>query len=141
MGPTNALAQEQTLVSRLALIENPQERLAAVVDRARKRPPLTPALRTDAHRVQGCVSRVWLVGQLEQGRCRFELDADSVLVRGLALLLCDVYDSLAPAEILAHSTQVLEALQLRAQLSPTRQNGLDQIRRAIQAFAAQASGA
>ena len=141
MGPSSALAQEQTLVSRLALIENPQERLAAVVDRARKRPPLAPELRTDAHRVQGCVSQVWLVGRLEQGRCRFELDAESVLVRGLALLLCDVYDGLAPAEILAHSTEVLDALQLRAQLSPTRQNGLDQVRRAIQAFAAQAAGA
>ena len=141
MGPSSALAQEQTLVSRLALIENPQERLAAVVDRARKRPPLAPELRTDAHRVQGCVSHVWLVGRLEQGRCRFELDAESVLVRGLALLLCDVYDGLAPSEILAHSTEVLEALQLRAQLSPTRQNGLDQVRRAIQAFAAQPAGA
>jgi sulfur transfer protein SufE len=84
---------------------------------------------------------VWLVGRLEQGRCRFELDAESVLVRGLALLLCDVYDGLTPAEILPYSTEVLEALQLRAQLSPTRQNGLDQVRRAIQAFAAQAAGA
>jgi cysteine desulfuration protein SufE len=128
-------------VARLALIENPQERLAAVVDRARKRPPLDPAFRTDTHRVQGCVSKVWLVGRLEQGRCRFELDAESVLVRGLALLICDVYDGLGPEEILAHPTAILDALQLRSQLSPTRQNGLDQVRQAIQAFAAQASGA
>lgn len=130
--------KEKKLIARYAIVENLQERLAAVVERARKMPALPETARTDAHRVQGCVSRVWLHGELIEGLCHFRLDADSAIVKGLAGLLSELYDGAPPAEIVAHDTRVLEALQLSDSLSPTRQHGLAQVRRAIQTFAASA---
>lgn len=129
--------KEKALIARYAIIEDPQERLAAVVDRARKMPPVPESAHDDAHRVPGCVSRVWLVGDCTDDGCWFRLDAESALVKGLAGLVCEVYDGALPAEIVAHDTVILDTLRLTATLSPTRQNGLSQVRRAIQAFAAQ----
>ena len=131
-------AKQQSLLEGLALIDDPQERLAAVVDRARRVPPLPAAQRTDAHRVPGCVSAVWLVPELREGRCHFRSDADSPLVRGLVLLLCDYFDGGTPAEIAATDVDLLDALGLAGNLSPTRRNGLAAVRAAIRRFAGSA---
>lgn len=128
--------RQQQLIEDFLLIENPQERLSAVVDRARRLPPLPAELRTDTHRVPGCVSQVWLVGELRDGRCHFRCDAEGPLVKGLVALLCEFFTDAPPAEIVASEIDPLAALGLLENLSPTRQNGLTAVRAAIKAFAA-----
>jgi cysteine desulfuration protein SufE len=125
--------KEKQLIAKLSLIEDVQERLAWVVDRARKLPPLSDTARTEENRVQGCVSRVWVAGTVEDGRCRFRVDADSTLVKGLAWLLCETCDSALPSEVAGFTPSVLDALRLSEHLSPTRQNGLAQVARKIRA--------
>lgn len=128
--------KQQHLVDDLAIIDDSHERLAAVVDRAKKKPPLSAADRTDDRRVRGCVSVVWLVGEVDTaGRCHFRCDADSPLVRGLVALLCDFFSGATPAEIAASDADPLAALDLVKNLSPTRQNGLASALATIRAFA------
>jgi cysteine desulfuration protein SufE len=123
------------LVDDLALVDDPQERLALVVDRAKKLPPLPPAERTDANRVRGCISVVWLVSDLRDGRCRFRGDAESPVVRGLVALLCEFFTGFTPQQIVASEANPLDALDLTRNLSPTRRNGLTAVRSAIHIFA------
>lgn len=133
------LAEKQTqLAADLAIIDDSQERLAVVVDRAKKSPPLPATERTDDHRVRGCVSVVYLVGEVAaEGRCTFRCDADSPLVRGLVALLCEFFSGATAAEIAASNADPLGALGLTKNLSPTRQNGLASARAAIREFARQ----
>ena len=128
-------AAQQQLLEDFLLIENAQERLSAVVDRARRLAPLPAEERTDAHRVTGCVSQVWLVGEMRDGRCHFRCVADGPLVKGLVAFLCAFYEGATPAEIVADDTDPLAALALLQNLAPTRQNGLASVRAAIRAFA------
>jgi cysteine desulfuration protein SufE len=131
------LAEKQhQLIEDYAIIPDPQERLAAVVDRARRRPPLPETERTEANRVRGCVSLAWVVGEVRAGRCYFRSDADSPLVRGLLVLLCDFYSDATPAEVAATEPALLEELGLARNLSPTRLNGLRSVRARIREFAA-----
>lgn len=128
-------ARQQQLIEDFLLIENSQERLSAVVDRARRLKPLSETERTDAHRVPGCVSQVWLVSELRDGRCHFRCDAEGPLVKGFVALLCEFFTDAPPAEIAASTTDPLAALGLLENLSPTRQNGLAAVRAAIKSFA------
>lgn len=128
--------KQQQLVADYAIIDDPQERLAAVVDRARRRPPLPEAERTEASRVKGCVSLAWVVGEVREGRCHFRCDADSPLVRGLLVLLCDFYSGATPAEVAGTEPALIEQLGLDRNLSPTRLNGLRSVRARIRDFAA-----
>lgn len=130
------------LIEDYAIIDDPQERLAALVDRARRLPPLPPAERTEANRIAGCVSAAWLAAEIRaDGTCHFRADADSPLVRGLLALLCDLYTGATPADIVATEPAVLEELGLTRNLSPTRLNGLRSVRAKIRAFAAACAGA
>ncbi len=129
-------AKQQQMIDDLAVVDDPQERLALVVDRARRRPPLPEAERNDANRVRGCVSLAWVAAEMRDGRCFFRGDADSPLVRGLIVLLCDFYSDAAPADVAATEPELLPRLGLAKNLSPTRLNGLASVRAKIRDFAA-----
>lgn len=131
-----SLAEKQTtMIARLRAIEDAHERLAAITSRGKKWPSPTDAERTDAALVPGCSSRVWLVGEMSDGVCRFRMDADSPLVKGLAALLCELYDGAPAAEIVALEPDLVAGLGLDRMLSPTRLNGFANIRAAIRRFA------
>jgi len=126
---------QQHLIDDLAIIEDSQERLGAVVDRAKRLVALPAAERTEQNRVPGCISQVWVVGELRDGRCIFRCDADGPLVKGLVAFLCDAFSGATPAEIVASSVDPLEALGLMRNLSPTRVNGLAAVRARIRELA------
>jgi cysteine desulfuration protein SufE len=127
--------KQADLIARYSIIEDTHERLAAIVARGQKWPASAQAERIDLNRVAGCVSPVWLVGEIENDRCRFRMSADSPLVQGLAALYCELYDNATPAEIVSIEPVLLEQLGLTRQLSPTRLNGLANVRRVIREFA------
>lgn len=135
------LAEKQRMmIDDLALIEDAQERLSVIVDRARSRPPLPETERTEAHRVTGCVSQAWVVGELRDGRCHFRSDADSPLVRGLLALLCDFYSDAPPADVATTEPELFEKLGVARNLTPTRLNGLRSVRAKIRDFATDRAG-
>ena len=128
--------KQAALAARYSVIEDAQERLAAIVARGRKWPGVSEAEKSEGNRVRGCVSAVWLVSGMEGAVCRFRMSADSPLVQGLAALVCELYDGGAAGEIVAEELELIEALGLDRQISPTRLNGLANIRRTIREFAA-----
>ena len=122
----NVVDTERALVEELMILPDPHERLAHLMRRAARRPPWSTSQRSDSDLVPGCVSRVWLVGTLENDRCHFQVAADSPMVHGLMGLLCDVYEGAAPAEVMAVKTTIFTATGLDRSLSPTRLAGLAQ---------------
>jgi len=133
--PVTLAEKQQQFIADYVIIEDAQERLAAIVDRARRIPPLAAIDRTEANRVQGCISLAWIVAEQRAGCCYFRSDADSPLVRGLLKLLCDFYSDAPPAEITATEPMLFEALGLARNLSPTRLNGLRSVRAKIREYA------
>jgi len=131
------LAEKQhQLVDDLLVLPDAQERLAAIVDRVKNRPPLPVTERTEANRIKGCVSLAWLVGEHRAGRCHFRSDADSPLVRGLLALLADFYSDAPPADILATDPALIAEIGLDRVISPTRLNGLRSAYAHLRQFAA-----
>jgi sulfur transfer protein SufE len=99
----------QALIDDFAPIDDLQERLSLVVDRARRHPPLPAETRLDAHRVLGCISAVWLTAELRDGCLHFHADADSPLVRGLVVFLVEFFNDSPPAEIAANAPLAVQA--------------------------------
>lgn len=132
-----SVAEKQSqLVAKLGIIEDPQERLAALMSRAKKwsSPPADQL--TDANRVLGCQSRVWVTGTLEEGVLRLRMECDAPMVKGLVALLCEVYDGATPADALAVEPTIFDELGFTRMVTPTRLNGLAAVRARIREMAA-----
>ena len=129
------LAAKQTeLIDDLNLIENAQERLSAFTSYV-ARTRLPEELRTDDLLVPGCVSRVWVVGRLEDGLTEFRCAADSPMVAGLVAALCDLYSGATPAEAAKIEPELWTRCGFTKILSPTRLNGLAAVRGRIKDLA------
>jgi cysteine desulfuration protein SufE len=115
----------------LSLTSYPQERLVMLVDFARQCPALTASEKVAAYAVPGCLSAVWVVGEMREGRCFFRADGESALVRALACFVCDVHAGLSPTEVLEQTPPLWEEFRISQSLSPTRQNSLINLRQRL----------
>ncbi|WP_407732929.1 SufE family protein [Pseudomonas citronellolis] len=90
--------------------------------------PLDESERSEANRIHGCESLVWLVAEQRDGAWHFRATSDARLLRGLIALLLVRVQGL-PGEELAQLDlgQWFNELGLGRQLSPSRSNGLNAV--------------
>ena len=134
MTPTLLEHQQQRLAPLLQIADS-QQRLACLVEEARRRPALPLALRVEAHRVEGCLVRVWFVPEFRDGRCHFHCDSDAVSLKAVGGLLCELYSGHSSDEIAASTSGVLEQLTILHQLAENRQRTIARIEEQIRNFA------
>jgi cysteine desulfuration protein SufE len=115
----------QSILDDFAVIDDWDERYRYIIDLGRKMAPLPESERTDAVKVRGCASQVWLISKREDNRLAFIGDSDAHIVRGLIAILLALYNGKTPDEILAiDAKQILHQLGLDTHLSQQRSNGL-----------------
>jgi cysteine desulfuration protein SufE len=127
--------KERQIGASLAEFRNVQQRLNWLVEEARARPSLPAETCTEAHRVPGCLARLWLVTDFREGRCHFQAESDSLIIKGIAGLLCRLYSDCTPAEILAHDPGFLAPYGISQHLTPNRRNALARVWEEIRHFA------
>ena len=116
----------EELSAEFDLLGDWDERYRYVIDLGRTLAPLSDSERTDAHKVRGCASQVWLVRDpAEPGRLAFRGDSDAHIVRGLIAILLRLYSGQTADDILAFDAKAaFESLGLSGALSAQRSNGL-----------------
>jgi cysteine desulfuration protein SufE len=135
---TLSLPQQQGhRLAPLLQIGDSQARLARLVEEARRRPSLPPALRLESNRVKGCLVRVWFVAEFREGQCHFQCDSDAVSLKAVGGLLCELYSGRTPKEILSVPSGVLEQLHILHQLAENRQRTIARMEEKIRHFAEQ----
>jgi cysteine desulfuration protein SufE len=117
-----------------------EERYRYVIDLGRELDDLTDAERSEANKVRGCASQVWLVtSRGADGILIFHGDSDAHIVRGLIAIVISLYSGRAPDEILAFDFRAaFERLGLKGALSTQRSNGLFSMIERIRRDAAEA---
>ncbi len=124
--PAEATAElaQQAIAEEFGFFSDWTERYQYLIDLGRKLPPFPDAQRTEEHKVTGCQSQVWLVGEGDASALHFRAISDSSIVSGLIALLLRVYSGRPAAEIVATEPRFIESIGLAKHLSPTRSNGL-----------------
>jgi cysteine desulfuration protein SufE len=95
----------------------------------RELPPLAEAAHSDANKVQGCASQVWLDTTVRPNGAggpalTFAGDSDAHIVRGLIAILFAVYSGKSARQILnTDAVKLFEGMGLREHLTPQRSNG------------------
>lgn len=116
------------IIENFALLDEWDDRYRYVIELGRKLAPFPEAQRTDANKVPGCVSQVWLATTIERRDGRpfliFAGDSDAHIVRGLVAILIALVSGRTALEIVDESPLALfEQLGLGQHLTPQRSNG------------------
>ena len=130
------LAEKQAeLTTQLTAFKNGQDCLALLVEKAKSRPSPAPEFRVEKNLIPGCLAKLWFTAGFREGKCFFDCDSDSLIVKAIAGLLCDFYSGCEPKEILAHDSKFLAPLGITQHLTPNRRNALAKIWENIRQFA------
>ena len=132
----------ETIRSDFALLDDWEDRYRYVIELGRSLPPLPEALRTDANKVRGCASQVWLASEARPSApgkapvLALKGDSDAHIVRGLIAILFALYQDRTPEDILRSDARALFAeLGLSEHLTQQRSNGLASMVKRIRADA------
>jgi cysteine desulfuration protein SufE len=118
------------IVANFELLDEWDDRYRYVIELGRTLPPLPDEAHTEAHKVRGCASQVWLLTHVEPDGAAgpslsFEGDSDAHIVRGLIAILFALYSGKRAKEILdIDALALFDRLGLRENLTPQRSNGL-----------------
>ena len=100
------------------------ERYAYLIELAGLLPPYPQEKRTEDHLVRGCQSHVWLNIYAKDGKFFFDADSDTLIIKGVLLLLQDVLCGAPLSEAAAFQMDILGEAGLTGAFSDTRQKGI-----------------
>jgi cysteine desulfuration protein SufE len=115
--------QEQ-IVEEFSVFDDWMDKYSLLIDMGNELPLLDAKYKTQNNLIEGCQSRVWLQADCVEGKVVFSGDSDAVIVKGIVSLLIRVLSGHTPDEILSADLYFIDAIGLKAHLSPTRSNGL-----------------
>ena len=140
----------ESIAADFDLLEDWDDKYRYLIELGRSLPPLPEAARSEANKVRGCASQVWLETRIGErdGEKTLELagDSDAHIVRGLVALALAFYSGRPVREAAASDAMPFFArLGLEQHLTPQRSNGLramiDRIRAEARAALAAQAGA
>jgi cysteine desulfuration protein SufE len=121
--------QIDEIIENFSLLDEWDDRYRYVIELGKSLSPLPEPERSDANKVQGCASQVWLATNVRPNGAagpvlHFIGDSDAHIVRGLIAILFTIFSGRHARDILAtDANAIFERLGLREHLTPQRSNG------------------
>ncbi len=99
-----------------------------LVELGEKLPSMTPALKTEDHRVKGCMSTVHVAAEpdpTDPARLKYSGDCDTATIKGVVAILVELLSGKTAEEVLNTDVDSLfRGLKLEEHLSPSRHFGI-----------------
>ncbi len=140
-------AAAQEIREEFAFLDDWEDRYAHIIDLGKANPALPEEEITEANRVQGCVSQVWIVTEQDDtGVMHIRAMSDAMIVSGLIAILIRIFSGSNTEDILDFDAEAfLQEIGVSGALTAQRSNGLTsmlaRIRRDAEAIRARQSSA
>ena len=142
MTSTTTLPPIDEIIANFEMLDDSHDRLEYLIELGRMAKPLPPEKKTEANRVRGCASQVWLDTSADSRNGRavlhFQGDSDAIITRGIVALIAALFSGKTPEEIQRiDALQVFREIGIGEHLTAQRSNGarsmMERIRRDAQA--------
>jgi cysteine desulfuration protein SufE len=111
-----------------AVLDDWEDRYRYIIELGGELDPYPDSARDAEHKVQGCVSQVWLLtrrGTEQDPVIEFKGDSDAHIVRGLVAIMLALFSGRRASEIMAIDAEAtMREFGLDEHLTPQRANGL-----------------
>ncbi len=115
---------QDKIVEDFSIFDDWMDKYQQLIELGKDLPPIDEKKRIDTYMIKGCQSKVWLDGELKEGKIYFTADSDAIITKGIVALLVSVLSGRTPKEIIEADLYFIDKIGLKENLSPTRSNGL-----------------
>lgn len=127
---------QDEIIEEFALLEGDSEMTSFyIMELGEKLPPLDESLKTDAHAVKGCQSKVWLVPEKKGDRLDFVADSNSAITKGLVSLLVRIFGEQKAEDILNADLYFIDKIGMNRFIGTQRSNGFAAMIKQMKLFA------
>jgi len=119
------LTRYQEFADALEMLDDEEMRFEYILDLAKrhKDDPFPDEWMTDANLMHGCMSKVWIVHEMRNGKNYFRGRSDAAIVNGLVAMMTESFSGLTAEELRAITLDHVRKLNLGA-LTTQRQIGM-----------------
>ena len=111
------------IVSKLSSCSEPKKRYEYLLFLAKKLPSLSLESLNNSIKVKGCISQVYVLGELKEGKLSWKGYSDALITKGMLALLIKGLNDLTPKEIQEIDPSFIPATGLNTSLTASRVNG------------------
>lgn len=127
---------QDEIIEEFSTFDDWMDRYQLIIDYANELETFPEEDKTEQNLIDGCQSKVWFTARMEEGKVIYQGESDAILVRGIVALLIRVLSGHTPQEIVAADLYMIDRINLREHLSPTRSNGLVAMLKQMRLYAA-----
>ena len=114
----------EELLENFSYLTDWEDKYRYLIELGEQMPDFPESEKTEANKVTGCQSQVWIIYSISGGKYEFKATSDAVIVRGLEAILLTFVNGKTAKEIQELDLEKLfQQLGLEENLSPTRRNG------------------
>ena len=133
----------ETILDNFEFLDDWEDKYRYVIELVRTMPEFPEEHQTAEHKVEGCVSQVWLIKTVSDAPTdpiiTYQGDSDAHIVKGLVAIVLAALSERKASEIKSFDTDALfKQIGLNEHLTPQRSNGLNSMVQRIKADAASA---
>ena len=104
------------------------DRLHYLIDKAKDLEPLPESAKTEANRIHGCASKLWLIGGMrEDGTMMYQVDGEAHISKGTAKVVTDLVNGEHRSTVANLPVDSFTPLGIKELLTIQRQNGLGEL--------------
>ncbi|AAQ00194.1 MULTISPECIES: SufE family protein [Prochlorococcus] len=111
------------IVAKLKSSSEPRKRYEYLLFLAKKLPVLSINSLNNSMQVKGCISKVYVIGELKGGKLFWQGYSDALITKGMLSLLIKGLNNLTPKEVLKIDPSFITETGLSSSLTPSRVNG------------------
>ena len=132
--------RQEKIRAKFASFTDPDDKWKFLLDLAREHKGMDASLKAEKFIIQGCASTMYLVPKFDGAKIHFEMDVEGgttnpLISRGLGALALQIFNDMAPADILSVDPTFFQQIGLNVGLSPTRSNGFASLLKQIYLYA------
>ena len=115
------------MVENLKMLEG-HDRLHYLIDKAKEVEPLPEVVKTEANRIHGCASKLWIIGGADsEQKMKYKVDGDAHITKGTAKVVTDMVNGEHRSEVANLTVENFTPLGIKELLTMQRQNGLGEL--------------
>lgn len=123
--------KQKDMIGRINALGDCFDQYSYLLVKAQELPEMTSLMRSDEALVPGCQSQVWLYVWTENDRLYFDADSDTLILRGVLMLLKDLLYGEKLSEVRSLDVRLFSETELTATFTSDRNTGVRSILRLI----------